>query len=79
VEDNGPGVRPEVRDRIFEPFFTTKGESGNGLGLWISAEIARLHGGELTLSDAPGGGSIFRLSLPLTPPAKPADGVKQEH
>jgi signal transduction histidine kinase len=69
VEDNGPGVRPELRDRIFEPFFTTKGESGNGLGLWISAEIARLHGGELTLVDAPGGGSIFRLSLPLTPPA----------
>jgi len=71
VEDNGPGVRSELRERIFEPFFTTKGESGNGLGLWISAEIARLHGGELTLADAPGGGSIFRLSLPLTPPALP--------
>jgi len=68
VEDNGPGVRPELRERIFEPFFTTKGESGNGLGLWISAGIARLHGGELTLVDAQGGGSIFRLSLPLTPP-----------
>jgi signal transduction histidine kinase len=68
VEDNGPGIRPELRERIFEPFFTTKGENGNGLGLWISAEIARLHGGELTLSDAPGGGCIFRLSLPLERP-----------
>ena len=65
VQDNGPGVPPQLRERIFEPFFTTKGEGGNGLGLWISAEIARMHGGQLTLSDAPGGGSIFRLSLPL--------------
>jgi len=69
VQDNGPGVPADLRARIFEPFFTTKGEGGNGLGLWISAEIARLHGGELTLTEAPGGGSIFRLSLPLQPPA----------
>ncbi|MFL5311753.1 MAG: hypothetical protein ACJ79H_15005 [Myxococcales bacterium] len=39
--------------------------------MWISAEIARLHGGQLTLVDAPGGGSIFRLSLPLTPLRQP--------
>jgi len=65
---DGPGVPPGLRDRIFEPFFTTKGEGGNGLGLWISAEIARLHGGKLTHADAPGGGSVFRLSLPLSPP-----------
>jgi signal transduction histidine kinase len=71
VQDNGPGVPADLRDRIFEPFFSTKGEGGNGLGLWISAEIARLHGGDLTLTEAPGGGSIFRLSLPLTPPAQP--------
>ena len=67
VQDNGPGVPADLRQRIFEPFFSTKGEGGNGLGLWISAEIARLHGGELTLNESPGGGSIFRLSLPLTP------------
>jgi len=65
VQDNGPGVPAELRQRIFEPFFTTKGEGGNGLGLWISAEIARMHGGRLTLVDAPGGGSIFRLALPI--------------
>ena len=68
VQDNGPGVPADLRQRIFEPFFTTKGEAGNGLGLWISAEIARLHGGQLTHAEAPGGGSIFRLSLPLTRP-----------
>ena len=65
VQDNGPGVPPELRDRIFEPFFTTKGEHGNGLGLWISAEIARIHGGRLTVSDAPGGGALFQLELPV--------------
>jgi signal transduction histidine kinase len=65
VADNGPGVRDELRERIFEPFFSTKGQRGNGLGLWISAEIARVHGGSLTVSDTPDGGASFRLSLPL--------------
>ncbi len=68
VQDNGPGIPPDVRQRIFEPFFTTKGEAGSGLGLWISAEIARIHGGNLTVTDAPGGGSLFRLTLPLQRP-----------
>ncbi len=45
IEDNGRGVPRHLRQRIFDPFFSTKGEKGNGLGLWISAEIARLHGG----------------------------------
>lgn len=75
VQDNGPGVPAHLRELIFEPFFTTKGEGGNGLGLWISAEIARMHGGQLTLSDAPGGGSIFRLSLPLESPPAPQSAV----
>jgi|GEM_PF-1129488 len=66
VEDNGPGVPAELRLRIFEPFFTTKGESGNGLGLWISSEIARLHGGSLTVVAGQGPGACFRLELPFT-------------
>jgi signal transduction histidine kinase len=65
VEDNGPGVPPDQREKIFEPFVSTKGSSGNGLGLWISAEIARRHGGSLTVHPASGGGAIFRLALPL--------------
>jgi len=65
VEDNGPGVPLAQRERIFEPFVSTKGAAGNGLGLWISAEIARRHGGSLTVDEARGGGAVFRLALPL--------------
>jgi signal transduction histidine kinase len=64
VEDTGPGIPEPLRDRIFEPFFSTKGENGNGLGLWISSEIARLHGGEL-VALAGAKGALFRLSLPI--------------
>src|SRR5438067_3278716 len=73
VEDNGPGVPADQRDKIFEPFVSTKGAAGNGLGLWISAEIARRHGGSLTVDAARGGGALFRLTLPLrTRRLKPA-------
>jgi signal transduction histidine kinase len=72
IEDSGPGIPEELRTRIFEPFFSTKGESGNGLGLWISSEIARMHGGELVA--LPGAkGALFRLSVPL--PASAASGT----
>jgi signal transduction histidine kinase len=67
VEDTGPGVPEPLRERIFEAFFSTKGENGNGLGLWISAEIARLHGGEL-VALAGAAGALFRLSLPTEAP-----------
>jgi signal transduction histidine kinase len=68
VEDNGPGIPPRLRTRIFEPFFSTKGESGNGLGLWISSEIARMHGGELVALSGESG-ALFRLSFPIEGPA----------
>jgi signal transduction histidine kinase len=68
VEDNGPGIPPRLRTRIFEPFFSTKGESGNGLGLWISSEIARMHGGELVALSGERG-ALFRLSFPIEAPA----------
>ena len=64
VQDNGPGVPPEVAASIFDPFFTTKPVGkGTGLGLSISHKIAEEHGGRLMLCDeAPGG--CFRLELP---------------
>jgi len=73
VEDNGPGIPPRLRTRIFEPFFSTKGEKGNGLGLWISSEIARSHGGELT-AHAGERGALFRLALPAGHPDLPRNG-----
>jgi two-component system NtrC family sensor kinase len=67
VADSGGGVEPALRERIFEPFFTTKGEGlGTGLGLSVSRGIARAHGGDLVVDDAPGGGAQFTLTLPLS-------------
>src|SRR5438128_7981459 len=68
VEDTGPGIPARLRARIFEPFFSTKGESGNGLGLWISSEIARMHGGELVALSGEKG-ALFRLTFPTEAPA----------
>lgn len=64
VRDSGPGVPVDLRTRIFEPFFTTKSRGG-GLGLPIARRTAELHGGTLTLTSPPEGGSVFTLTLPL--------------
>jgi signal transduction histidine kinase len=63
VEDNGPGIRPDVQARLFEPFFSTKKE-GTGLGLPISARIIDRHGGRLDVETQPGQGTTFRIVLP---------------
>ena len=63
VGDSGTGVAPEVRDRIFQPFFTTRAQ-GSGVGLSLSRQIARAHGGELDLRPPePGFGAVFDLRL----------------
>jgi two-component system NtrC family sensor kinase len=65
VDDSGPGVPQDVRDRIFEPFFTTKPVgSGTGLGLAIAYSVVRAHGGEIVVEDATLGGARFRIVLP---------------
>lgn len=64
VDDNGPGVPRDERQRIFTPFYTTK-DQGTGLGLAIAHTVVSLHGGSLTVDDAPLGGARFRLALPV--------------
>lgn len=64
VEDNGPGVPQDVRAALFDPFVTTK-VNGTGLGLATVRSTAEAHGGAVSHADAPGGGAIFTLRLPL--------------
>jgi signal transduction histidine kinase len=64
VSDNGPGVPAELMDRIFNPFFTTK-DRGMGLGLAIVHQIAESLHGNVQVANAPGGGAVFSLSIPV--------------
>jgi signal transduction histidine kinase len=64
VADNGPGIPPEVTDRIFSPFFTTKPQ-GSGLGLAIVRKIVDAHDGRIDVSERAGGGTVFRVTLPV--------------
>jgi signal transduction histidine kinase len=67
VEDDGPGMPPDVQQRIFEPFFTTKGQEGTGLGLAMVFACMQRHGGTVTLKSAPGEGARFTLCFPAAP------------
>jgi signal transduction histidine kinase len=75
VSDTGAGMTPEVAAHIFERFYQADasrrggGKHGAGLGLAIVQEIVRAHGGRISVRSAPGAGSTFTVSLPLTPPA----------
>ncbi|MBC7455622.1 MAG: GHKL domain-containing protein, partial [Massilia sp.] len=63
VVDQGHGIAPEVAERLFSPFFSTKAE-GMGMGLSICRTAIEFHGGTLTHSANPDGGTIFRFALP---------------
>lgn len=62
VQDNGPGVPPEVRDRIFEPFVTFRKQGGTGLGLAIAKSVVEAHGGQIWVDESVG--ATFRINLP---------------
>ena len=65
IEDRGRGVDPDIRDHAFEPFTSTKHTVGVGMGLTIARHSMRNLGGEVTLSDRPGGGAICTIRHPL--------------
>jgi C4-dicarboxylate-specific signal transduction histidine kinase len=65
--DTGCGIATDIEQRIFDPFFTTKEVgTGTGLGLSITYSIVKEHGGEITVSDEPGGGARFVITLPVS-------------
>jgi len=65
VTDNGPGVPDNLTDSIFNPFFTTKPQ-GSGLGLAIVRKIVDAHDGRIDLNSSSGGGTRFRITLPIS-------------
>lgn len=65
IEDNGPGIPDEIRDKILQPFFTTKkGTEGTGLGLSITNDIIKAHGGQLNIESEVGTMTRFIITLP---------------
>lgn len=68
IEDSGPGVPAEDEAKLFQPFHTTKpvGE-GTGLGLSVSYDIIRMHGGRIGYRPSPAGGAVFYFELPIVP------------
>ena len=78
VEDNGPGMAPDILERAFEPFFTTKPLGlGTGLGLSIVHGIVSSHGGIVLASSRPGTGARFEICLPARPVKAVADAIQE--
>lgn len=66
VEDDGPGIPADLQRHVFDPFFTTRRDrGGTGLGLSVVHTIVTEHGGSIDVDERAGGGSVFRLELPV--------------
>jgi signal transduction histidine kinase len=74
LADNGCGIPADLHKRIFDPFYTTKmGHGGSGLGLPIVRNIVTgVLGGQIDFTSEPGKGTTFRVTMPLTAPARTA-------
>jgi signal transduction histidine kinase len=67
VSDNANGIPENIRDKIFQPFFTTKPTgSGTGLGLSLSYDIVKAHGGDIKIESKEGEGSQFIIHIPVS-------------
>ena len=64
VADDGPGIPADLMPRLFDPFFSTK-DAGTGLGLALTQQIVRDHGGDIRVASSPGGGATFVVSVPV--------------
>jgi two-component system, NtrC family, sensor kinase len=82
IQDNGPGIAPELLEKIWRPFFTTK-TAGIGLGLAIVRRIVWEHGGDIACTSAEGQGTCFHIVLPVTETsasrATPAEGSEDAY
>jgi PAS domain S-box-containing protein len=65
IADDGAGIAAENLKRIFEPFFTTKQSIGTGLGLWVTSELVKKHGGRMRLRSRLGKGTVVTIWLPM--------------
>ncbi len=66
IQDNGPGIPPEIINKLFDPFFTTKPVGkGTGLGLSICYQIIEKHKGKIEINSELGQGTEFRILLPV--------------
>ncbi len=65
VQDNGHGISEDSLKRLFQPFYSTKGQRGTGLGLAVTKKIVDEHGGSISASSKLGGGTTFRITLPM--------------
>ncbi len=84
VADRGPGIPLGEHEKIFQHFYRLDRDrrahtKGSGLGLAICRGIVEAHGGRIWVEDRPGGGSIFRIALPLPPPDPTGPEASKEH
>jgi len=70
VQDTGPGIDPQHRERIWQAFYSTK-QGGTGLGLPLARRIVRMHGGDIDIDSQPGHGASFVIRLPRTATGSP--------
>jgi signal transduction histidine kinase len=81
IADTGTGIRPEIRRTLFEPFVSTKGDTGTGLGLWVSSEIVERHGGTIQVRSSllpPMTGTAFSVFLPFQPQTGAHGAVREQ-